>query len=55
MIDDHAVVRAGCRLLLSQQDDIVLMESATGEEGLQDMRIIGGIYESAQSGKSVKI
>ena len=28
---------------------------ATGEEGLQDMRIIDAIYESAQSGKSVKL
>ena len=28
---------------------------ATGEEGLQDMRIIEAIYESARSGKSVKV
>jgi two-component system invasion response regulator UvrY len=35
LVDDHAVVRAGCRLLLSQQDDIGLMEATTGEEGLK--------------------
>ena len=28
---------------------------ATGEEGLQDMRIIEAIYESVRTGKSVKI
>ena len=28
---------------------------ATGEEGLRDMRIIEAIYESARTGKSVKI
>jgi glucose-fructose oxidoreductase len=28
---------------------------ATGEEGLADMRIIGAIYESAQTGKAVKL
>jgi len=28
---------------------------ATGEEGLQDMRIIEAIYESARTGKSVKV
>ena len=28
---------------------------ATGEEGLQDMRIIEAIYESARTGKSVTI
>jgi predicted dehydrogenase len=28
---------------------------ATGEEGLQDMRIIEAIYESARTGASVKL
>jgi predicted dehydrogenase len=28
---------------------------ATGEEGLQDMRIIEAIYESARTGKNVKV
>jgi predicted dehydrogenase len=28
---------------------------ATGEEGLRDVRIIEGIYESARVGKSVKV
>jgi two-component system, NarL family, invasion response regulator UvrY len=35
IIDDHAVVRAGCRLLLQQREDTGLVEASSGEEGLR--------------------
>ncbi len=35
IIDDHAVVRAGCHLLLQQRQDAVLIEASSGEEGLK--------------------
>jgi two-component system, NarL family, invasion response regulator UvrY len=35
IIDDHAVVRAGCRLLLDQREGAGLIEASTGEEGLR--------------------
>lgn len=35
LIDDHAVVRAGCRALLQRRDDIELTEASNGQEGLR--------------------
>ena len=34
IIDDHAVVRAGCRLLL-QQRNCEILEATTGKDGLE--------------------
>lgn len=35
LIDDHAVVRAGCRVLLQRRDDVELTEASGGQEGLR--------------------
>lgn len=35
IIDDHAVVRAGCELLLRQFEDASVLEASSGEEGLK--------------------
>jgi DNA-binding NarL/FixJ family response regulator len=35
IVDDHAVVRAGCRLLLQQGGYAALIEAESGEEGLK--------------------
>lgn len=35
IIDDHAVVRAGCLLLLRQRGDTSVIEASSGEEGLK--------------------
>ncbi len=35
IIDDHAIVRAGCQLLLQQREDSRFMEASSGEEGLK--------------------
>jgi len=35
LIDDHAVVRAGCRLLLQRRPEIELLEASSGVEGLR--------------------
>jgi DNA-binding NarL/FixJ family response regulator len=35
LIDDHAVVRAGCRLLLERRENIELIEASTGQDGLR--------------------
>ena len=42
LVDDHAVVRAGYRLLLSQTPDIeIVAEAETGEEALDKYRQLG--------------
>jgi two-component system, NarL family, invasion response regulator UvrY len=35
IVDDHAVVRAGCELLLRQFEDVCVIEASSGEEGLK--------------------
>jgi two-component system, NarL family, invasion response regulator UvrY len=35
LIDDHAVVRAGCRLLLQRRAEIAILEASSGAEGLR--------------------
>ncbi len=35
LVDDHAVVRAGCRLLLQRRGEVELFEASTGAEGLR--------------------
>jgi two-component system invasion response regulator UvrY len=35
LIDDHAVVRAGCRLLLQRRPDAELLDASSGAEGLR--------------------
>jgi two-component system, NarL family, invasion response regulator UvrY len=34
LIDDHAVVRAGCRLLLQRRAEIAILEASNGAEGV---------------------
>jgi two-component system invasion response regulator UvrY len=35
LIDDHAVVRAGCRLLLQRRAEIAILEASSGAEGVR--------------------
>jgi DNA-binding NarL/FixJ family response regulator len=35
IIDDHAIVRAGCHILLQQRENFILVEASSGEEGLK--------------------
>jgi DNA-binding NarL/FixJ family response regulator len=35
VVDDHAIVRSGIRRLLSERDDIQVLEASSGEEALQ--------------------
>ena len=40
MVDDHALVRAGMRMILSGETDIeVVGEAETGEDGLRNLEV----------------
>ena len=38
LIEDHPIVRAGCRRLLQTRDDVEVQEAATAADGLRIVR-----------------